>query len=78
VKGVECPYCKGELREAKFVRWQYECLQCRRAWFIKDNLWFALFDASGHIYRKINDEFEMISDKKEHERLWKEVRKQLF
>jgi len=75
---MRCPHCKGELREARETRWHYECSRCGRAWFVKDDLWFALFDASGHIYRKTKSgKFEWISDRQEWEKLWEEAKQLL-
>jgi uncharacterized protein YbaR (Trm112 family) len=75
----KCPHCKGELVVApQFVYWHYECERCGRAWFVVDNLWFALFDAEGHVYCRTDGKFERISNHTEIKKLWEEVEKRLL
>jgi len=60
---IRCPHCNGELKPTeKWLDYQYECLRCHRGWKVEENIWKALFDAGGHIYKQLeNGEFEDIT-----------------
>ena len=85
LRKLKCPHCRGQLsRLPQLIKGDYRCLRCGRVWLIKRvftkrepiELWFALFDASGHIYKvrgdgKVIGEIPPLSE--EWKKLWSEI-----
>ena len=72
-KVTKCPHCKGDLKEVdtSYLAWQYECLRCRRAWIVLDDVyWLAGFDAGGHIYKIQKGQIEEV---RASNPLWKQL-----